>query len=153
MKQEPNEELIKLMNYFLSGCFDSVYEKLKDDGGVRNVSGIDYEEDATAFILNMCMTMPHAPHISTLSNLTKIWTCDFGGHPAMGYLFSFFPKTMCQNAIIFLVNMGENIRFIAVETDPFCDFCLCEYENGLHTNYGPVKWEDIPIRLNEIIGT
>lgn len=131
--------------------FDRIYKKIKNNGGERMVSGIDFNEEATAFLINTCMTMSHAPRVSTLSTLYKIYADNVGEHPALLYVFRYFPKSMCQNAFIFLVNIGKNIRFFAVETDLFCDYCLCEYADGAHRNYGEVNFVTIQARIKEII--
>lgn len=132
--------------------FDGIYDSLKDNGGARMVSGIDREEEATAFLLDMCKTMPHAPNISSLANLSAIFADNVGEYPALVYGFTYSPFSMCQNVFIFLVNMEKNIRFFAIETDLFCGFCLCEYADGVHKNYGEVELKNIPTRIKEIIG-
>lgn len=116
------------------------------------MSGIDCEEEATSFILDMCKTMPHAPSISSLANLSAIFADNVGEYPALVYGFTYSPFSMCQNVFIFLVSIENKIRFFAVETDPFCGFCLCEYVDGGHKNYGEVELENIPTRIKEIIG-
>lgn len=131
--------------------FDGIYDSLKDNGGARMVSGIDREEEATAFLLDMCKTMPHAPGISSLTNLSAIFADNVGEYPALVYGFTYSPFSMCQNVFIFLVNMEKNIRFFAIETDSFCGFCLCEYADGVHKNYGEVELKNIPTRIKEII--
>lgn len=132
--------------------FDCIYKKIKNNGGARMVSGIDREEEATALLLDMCKTMPYAPSISSLANLSAIFADNVGEYPALvyGFTYSLFP--MCQNVFIFLVSIENKIRFFAVETDPFCGFCLCEYADRLHKNYGEVELENIPTRIKEIIG-
>lgn len=131
--------------------FDRIYKKIKNSGGARRVSGIDFNEEATAFLINLCTTMSHAPLVSTLLTLDEICAENVGEHPALVYAFRYFPKSMCQNAFIFLVNMKNKIRFFAVETDLFCDFCLCEYADGVHKNYGEVNFVTIRARIKEII--
>lgn len=131
--------------------FNDIYEDLEDEGGARLVSEIDYEEDATAFLVDMCLIMSHAPHISTLSTLAGIFADHVGELHALVYGFRYSPNSMCQNAYIFLVNTKDSIRFFAIETDIFCGFCLCEYADGIHKNYGAVELAKIPTRINEII--
>lgn len=139
-------------NCSMQNKFDYIYKDLKDNGGARIVSGIDCEEEAASFILDMCKTMPHAPLVSTLSTLSGIFADQVGEHNALVYAFRYSPNSMCQNVFIFLVNTENEIRFFVVETDLFCGFCLCEYADGVHRNYGAVKLENIPTRINEIIG-
>lgn len=131
--------------------FDGIYDSLKDNGGARMVSGIDREEEATAFLLDMCKTMPHAPSKSMLAKLSVILADDVGEHPALIYGFEYSPMLMCEIVYIFLVTIGNVIRFFVAESDMFCGFCLCEYTDGIHKNYAPVQLEVLPTRIKEVV--
>ncbi len=131
--------------------FDRIYKKIKNGGGARMVPGIDCDEKAVAFLVKICLAMPYAPSILSLESMSAIFADNVGEYPALVYGFTYSPNSMCQNVFIFLVNMGKNIRFFAIETDLFCGFCLCEYADGVHKNYGEVELKNIPTRIKEII--
>ena len=132
--------------------FNEIYKDLKDAGGARIVNELNYKEKATAFLLDTCKKMPYAPRISTMMSLSAVFADKVGEIPALVYAFRYSPMSICQNVFIFLVEIESGIRLFAVETDLFCGFCLCEYADRLHKNYGEVELANIPTRINEIIG-
>ena len=129
---------------------DAIYAKLEADGGTRLTNNIKGDE-AGAFLLTICAKMPHAPLLHTLAGLCAISIENLDGQPAIVYSFRYAPKSICQNACIFLVHTEtEKIRLFAVETD-FLAFALCEYSGNSHLNYGPVELNNAASRIKEIL--
>ena len=134
----------------LAERFDEIYIRLKAGGGAR-LTEIIYEDEAGRFLIDFCSQLAHAPLPRTILRLCTVAAEEVDGMPAIIYAFRYWPGSICQNVYMFLVRTErDKMRLFAVETD-YAKFVLCEYIGNGHRNYGPVKLENIPCRIAEVL--
>lgn len=129
--------------------FERIYARLKAEGEKRVAS---YQsEEVGRFLFEVCNQMPHAPLPHTLFRLFLVATEDFGGAPAIVYVYDYRFRSMCENAMIILVGTKDRkIRLFALETD-ISDLVLCEYMGNRHINYGRIGEGDIRTKVLEVL--
>lgn len=126
------------------------YERLKGFGDGGHFIGNVEQDPSGAFLFELCASMSYAPRRSDIYNARGVLAIEIADAPTIWYALRPMSGAAIQYVSIFLVRLGEKIRFFSMEKSALSLF-LCEFSDGRHVNYGNTSIIECRERIAEIL--